>query len=83
MTIHHTTMLSASELYARCQQLGIELVGCELPVSHLLDVLDLGIDRLDLSDLLSEYVDRGVDGEVELEVDDDWEEAFMEAVSAQ
>ena len=83
MTMDHTTLLSARELQSRCRELGEQATGHRFADQHLLDLLDLGIDRPDLSDLLAELVDKGVDRTVELDGDDDWERAFEEAVSSQ
>lgn len=83
MTMEHTTLLTARELRSRCIAMGERAVGVVLPDQHLLDLLDLGIDRPDLSDLLAQWIDKGVDAQVELAGDDDWELAFEEAVSSQ
>ena len=81
--MHHTTALYASELRTRCIALGVQATGHELQDQHLIDILDLGIDRPDLSDLLAEFVDRDVDGQVDLEQNDAWEDEFLDAISAQ
>ena len=47
---------------------------------HLLDILNLGIDRTDLAAHLAEYIDHGVDATIEMG-DDDWEGAFVDSIS--
>ncbi len=83
MTMEHTTILSAEDLRSRCLELSVQATGHQFGDEHLMNLLDLGIDRPDLSDLLAELVDKGVDSTVELASDDDWELAFEEAVSSQ
>ena len=81
LTSHQSTM-TASQLHARCVELGRLATGHQLADHHLLDILDLGIDRTDLADHLAEYIDHGVDATIEVG-DDDWEGAFVDSISAQ
>lgn len=82
MRMSHTTVLSARVLQERCHAIARQLTGNEPDDEYFLDVFDLGIDREDLSGLLANLIDHGIDDELELSPDDDWEGAFTDAISA-